>query len=127
MKEGYEEQSALIEQHNLRKHCLQQWNETLQEQLDRNKRLLQEENQRLEELTALHSVSNDLESKKTTTFASEVSGARKLEIKIKWLSRKWKTKISWFVGKGKNTSTTKMVFCVCLKDPHRSRFQINLY
>ena len=127
MKEGYEEQSALIEQHNLRKHSLQQRSETLQEQLDRNKRLLQEENQRLEELTALHSVSNDLESKKTTTFASEVSGGRQLEIKIKWFCRKWKTKISWFARKGKNTSTTKTVFCDCLIDPHRSRFQINLY
>ena len=35
LKEGYEQQSALIEQHNVR-------NETLQEQLYRNKRLLGE-------------------------------------------------------------------------------------
>ena len=55
----------LIEEHKVTEHFLRQQNEILQEEVDRTGRLLDAQNQRVEELeTALHSVNKVLDSKK---------------------------------------------------------------
>ena len=63
--EGVEQRLHLIEEHKVTEHSLGQRNEILQEELDKIGRLLDEQNQRVEELeTALLAFYKDLENGK---------------------------------------------------------------
>ena len=65
VNEGGEQRLDLIVQHKVTEHPLRQRNEILQEEVDKIGRLLDEQNQRVEELeTALHSLDNDHENGK---------------------------------------------------------------
>ena len=65
VNEGGKQRLDLIVQHKVTEHPLRQRNEILQEEVDKIGRLLDEQNQRVEELeTALHSLDNDHENGK---------------------------------------------------------------
>ena len=53
VNEGVEESKNLVEKHEVTKHFLGQRNEILQEEVDRNGRLLDAQNQRVKELESV--------------------------------------------------------------------------